>query len=694
MIRQATIPEGRADEIFWDNDEPPPDFDEPEAAPPPKGQAPEADPLVWCYENLGWTFTPLKGKKPLRPDWQKENRLPLDMLMKHRAGGGNIGLRTGGVSGGVIILDLDAGADSETIERLPETVMVSTGRGRHLYYAYNKPLGNTTSKIAPHIDTRADGGQGVFPGSIHPDTGNTYSFIIPPWYDDGTPRPLTQLPGWVVDKLSEVEATETWEAPVPLDAATVPPWPPAVFPPDVQCFVDALAVSTETPPELPAMLTLAALASCVAGKYRVRIKSDYFEPCNVWACVALPPGSRKSAVLQAVTSPLIQFEREQRAALAPDIQRTSSEAETTRARIEALRKKAAKAAADDMPAIREEIEHLETNMPVIPRARQLWTGDVTPERLAVLMAENDGVMAQFSDEGGVFDTLAGRYSNGIANLDVYLQGHDGRTAIRVDRGSRPPLFIENPCLALGLCPQPDVISKLADQPGFRGRGLLGRFLYAMPAVNLGRRTLDGPPMPPEVAQRYNSLVAALLAHGWNETSEGRRAYVLKLSPDAYTAWHAYALEIEGAMAAGGTFENVTDWAGKLPGAVARIAAVFHTTRYVYQNPWQHEISMDDMAAAIRLGRALSAHALIAFGMMGADESMERARAILAWIQREGRASFTRREAHAAHRSQFQRAEDLKGPLAVLCERAYIRRVGPPVPRSGRPSEVFEVNPAI
>lgn len=728
MIRKAELPPGRIADVFWETDDDPPDFDEPEAAPAPI-------PRTWERKTFtfSWTYRDTAGEiighvarydgeggKDCIPFFHRDNG-------RWKAGGplepkplyGLNTLKNPNTPAYVVEGEKCAAA----LHSLGLAAVTSIGGGKAAEKSNWKPLeafktvfllpdndapGESYAEAVAGILAALPGAREVLiarlPGLL--EKGDCVDWIqarVPSW-DGYGPIPRTPGDDLQSELLEAIEAAaepmpdaaveiEPWEAPISLDAAIIPPWPGDVFPEPVQAFVDALAESTETPPELPAMLTLAALASCVAGKYRVRIKADYFEPCNLWACVALPPGSRKSAVLQAVTSPLIQFEREQRAGLAPDIQRAESEAETTRARIEALRKKAAKAAAGDVAEITKEIEELETHMPTIPRARQLWTADVTPERLAVLMGDNEGTMAQFTDEGGVFDTLAGRYSNGIANLDVYLQGHDGRTAIRVDRGSRAPLFIENPCLTLGLCPQPDVIAALADKPGFRGRGLLGRFLFAMPAANLGRRTLNGVPVPVSVTQQYNSIIAALLKHGWNETSEGRRAHVLKLSPEAYTAWHAFALEIEGGMAAGGTFEHITDWAGKLPGAVARIAAVLHVARYAYANPWQHDISPDDMAAAIRLGRVLSCHALIAFNVMGADAALDDARAILNWIQREGKEAFTRRDCHAAHKSRFNRSEALKGPLDVLIERGYIRpRARAIALRGGRPSQNFEVNP--
>jgi hypothetical protein len=50
---------------------------------------------------------------------------------------------------------------------------------------------------------------------------------------------------------------------------------------------------------------------------------------------------------------------------------------------------------------------------------------------------------------------------------------------RLDRGSRPPVYLRSPRLSIGLSPQPDVLRGLAAKPGFRGRGLLGRFLYLL-----------------------------------------------------------------------------------------------------------------------------------------------------------------------------------------------------------------------
>jgi hypothetical protein len=81
-----------------------------------------------------------------------------------------------------------------------------------------------------------------------------------------------------------------------------------------------------------------------------------------------------------------------------------------------------------------------------------------------------------SAEGDVFDLMAGRYSaKTTSNFGVYLKGHAG-DPLRVDRVGRPPEFVLQPALTVGLAVQPDVIpGGLRQKPEFRGRGLLARF---------------------------------------------------------------------------------------------------------------------------------------------------------------------------------------------------------------------------
>ncbi len=493
----------------------------------------------------------------------------------------------------------------------------------------------------------------------------------------------------------DASAAEDWQAPIPLEPAALPSWPDDVFPGSIQEFVSGLAEATETPLELPALMVLAALGAAAQGKYQVNVKPGYFEPLNVWTCCALPPGSRKTAVKNAATAPLTAWEQKERLELDAAIKQAESEHKTLSERIAAMRKAAAKAMGPEFEQWKADIADMEACLPDVPKPPKVWSDDITPEKLGADMADNGERMAILSDEAGLFEMMGGRYSGGIPNIDIYLQGHAG-AAVKVDRGSRPPVFMQCALLTIGISPQPDVLRGLTEKPSFRGRGLLARFLYALPASNLGRRTGNTRPLSEDLRLRYEGIVHAMLnAEPATDRNGEPCPHTLNLSPDAFQAWQSFWLRVEAGMGPGGMYEHCTDWAGKLPGAVARIAGLLHVVRHIFRGPQALEILLEDMSAALRMADALSAHALAAFDLMGADPALDAGRAVLAWLRREGKQTFTFRDCHYTHKARFKRTDEMQPALEVLTERHYIRPLPQAnKPQGGRPSKVYEVNPAI
>ncbi len=150
----------------------------------------------------GWALTPLDGKKAMRKNWQSEGPLDLETLVSHK---GNIGLRTGRPSG-VFVIDVDTAKGGEVPTGLPRTVTVNTGGGgQHYYFVMpdDVQLRNSQGKLAPHVDTRGQGGQVVFPGSIHPETGVMYR-----WADGLSPDDIDMapLPDFIKEKLTMARA--------------------------------------------------------------------------------------------------------------------------------------------------------------------------------------------------------------------------------------------------------------------------------------------------------------------------------------------------------------------------------------------------------------------------------------------------------------------------------------------------------
>lgn len=518
---------------------------------------------------------------------------------------------------------------------------------------------NEVERIAGSAGRYPEGGPGR-PGESTPTEGSLAEFAdsppIPLEHPEPVRLPRDVLPGWLGD------------------------------------MAGAVADSTETPLELAAMMGLAAVAAAVQKRFTVNPEPGYFEPLNVWTVAALDPGNRKSSVKAAMTRPLTDWERAEAARLAPAIREAASKRETALARVKSLRGKAASAkTAEEARKWESAVVDLEEALPEVPLPPRLWCQDVTPEKLGSLLADHDERLALLSDEGGIFETLGGRYSNGVPNLDLFLQAHSG-DPVRVDRGSRPPVVLEHPALTIGLSPQPDVLRGLADKPGFRGRGLLARFLITLPPSPLGQRKLEARPVPDAVAQAYAEGLGALLRVDPGTDEHGRpRPYVLRFAADAYTEWKGFQRATEAELADGGRFEHCRDWGGKLPGAAARLAGILHCVEH--PRPWERQIGYETTSRALTLAAALSFHAVAAFELMGADPALDGARRLWRWVSRQRAEVFSARDAFNALKGTFRRMTHFEAAAAVLIERGYVRELAPD-PRPGRPSRKYVVHPQL
>ena len=483
-------------------------------------------------------------------------------------------------------------------------------------------------------------------------------------------------------------AVKGWTTPVPLLNCAVPPFDVTCIPGSLGEMVLAVSRATETPLGLPALLGIAVVSAAIAKKIVVQPEPGYVEPTNLYIAVGMESGNRKTAVLTRMIRPLVDWERFETERLAPEIKRLSGERKTQEARIEFLRKKAAKA--KDKPSPTAEVLELETALRDVPKYPRLWVQDITPEQLAVKMAEQNERIALLSDEGGIFEVLAGRYNKGVPNLDLFLQAHSG-SPVRVDRGSRPPVMMQNPALTVGISPQPDVLASLTDKPGFRGRGLLARFLYGLPASLLGSRHLQPTPCPDSTVTAYRHLIERLLKLTPPEHDGAWQPWVLRFSDEAYEAWKDFQRRVEALMLEGAKLYYLKDWASKLPGAAARLAAVFHC---VVTSPTQETlINAPTMQRAITLAELLVDHALAVFNLMERDETTDDALKILAWIRRLRQPRFTTRDCFCAHQARLKKVDVIHAPLHLLEQHGYIR-LGTSAKVPHRPSEFYEVNPAL
>jgi replicative DNA helicase len=118
--------------------------------------------------------------------------------------------------------------------------------------------------------------------------------------------------GTLYDPPDHGTVEDEWEEPTPLRAAVdLPPFPVEALPDFLAAWVRAEATATQTPPDLAGMLVLATLATAAGGLARIQIRPGWQEPLNLFVVVALPPGSRKTAVFADVTRPLVRLDRDE-----------------------------------------------------------------------------------------------------------------------------------------------------------------------------------------------------------------------------------------------------------------------------------------------------------------------------------------------------------------------------------------------
>jgi replicative DNA helicase len=492
--------------------------------------------------------------------------------------------------------------------------------------------------------------------------------------------------------LDNASNTGGWSAPVPLGQARhLPVFPAELLPAWVADMVFAVAEFTQTPLDLAGCIALAALSTAAGGRAEVEVRGSWREPTNLYTVVALPPGSRKSAVFAAITGPLLGAER----ALVEQTKPAIVEAELAARVAGKTAERTANAAANADAAARDSLladamaaamNAEAVTIPVLPR---LVADDVTSEQATSLLAEQGGRLAVLSPEGGIFATIAGRYS-GTPNLEVFLKGHAG-DMLRVDRRSRDSEHVDKPALTLGLAVQPEVLRDIANMPGFRGKGLLARILFAVPENTVGRRKVGADPVPAAISEAYAANLTALVLSlaEWTDPS------VLPLTAEANGHVLDIERQVEPRLAAGGAWGHIVDWGSKYTGAVVRLAGLIHLGEHL-RDGWGKPITGETIQRAAIVGEYFAAHALAAFDDMGADPATRNARHILAWIERTGATAFTKRDAFRALKcAQLPTAADFDPPLAVLEAHGYVRQLDTPArPGGGRPSVSYLVHPDV
>jgi hypothetical protein len=437
-------------------------------------------------------------------------------------------------------------------------------------------------------------------------------------------------------EVSQADATpEPWDDVIPFDETpTLPPFPVAELPTWLGAWVAATAKATQTPSDLSGMLALAVAAAGLAGKFTVQVRNGWIEPTNLYTVVALSVGERKSKVFREATQPVVEYEADLRAEMAPLIAAQKADHDLLEARLKNLTLRAAK---EDDPIERDQLRHemkeaaKELAKHHVTEEPQLLCDDVTPEKLSQLIVRQGGRMLQAGPEGTAFEIAKGRYSD-AANFDVYLKGHAG-DALNTDRMRREHEGVTAAYLSAALAVQPDVIRSLSEEPALAQRGFPARFLYALPRSVVGEREIAMEPVSDHVAAAYhNQMLAVWRTEGDKDPSGRTVPHVLRFTTEAESIFRDFEKWLEPQLAPEGELARLCGWANKLAGAIARIAGVLHVAADC--EDWSADVGAETVRAAIAIGKDyLLPHARVAFSEMTVDPKVKTAKRVLESLRR-------------------------------------------------------------
>lgn len=477
---------------------------------------------------------------------------------------------------------------------------------------------------------------------------------------------------------------------VPPDASRLPPFPVDSLPPSLRYMAKAAAENLQVSVDMTAVAGLAVSSLCVQGKLIINPKPGWIEQLNLYAAVIARPSDRKTPALSVMTRPLHAFEREENERRAPMVEQYRTKKAILEKRITGLKELAGKPTKKGEAVDLDDITELQYQLSDLEREAvkplRLLADDTTPEALVSLMSANDGRMGIVSDEGGIFDIIAGRYSSGKVNMDVFLKAYTGGY-LRIDRMGRPPEVIEHPSLTMLLMVQPVVLEAIMGNQDFAGRGFLARPLYALPVSTVGHRAYDTPPIPQEIEAGYSDLMESLLS-----ITELGEARIIRVSPEAHQEAKRFFEELEPRLADDlGDLDDLEGWAGKYHGQVMRIAGIIHCCIHG-GNAAENLVSLNTMQQAETIGGYFLEHARAAFQLMGLSDSKEvkDAKYILKRIHASGLYDTTKRRLFQQCDGRMHSMEEMEPGLKVLVDRGYIRI--DKIKTGGRPTERIIFNP--
>lgn len=301
------------------------------------------------------------------------------------------------------------------------------------------------------------------------------------------------------------------------DADTPQPFLVESLPAKLAAITQAVARCERVPAALPAVCALGVASAAIGAGLEIVSASDRVTRANLFLLADAESGSGKSQVFRRIAEPIVEHQHQIHEAFkektAPQL---ASEIAVLNREVASLEKKAARSTDDaDRQRMLGELEYKHARLADLKQKNAppcITCGDVTSEKLAVLLAMNRETLCSASPEARqIVDIVCGRY-NATKNTDeaIYLSGFSG-DFLRVDRLGREPLTLRAPCLSVLWLVQPDAMARMFETETLAQSGFLPRFLCCHTQATPRKIDDDSQAVSESIRSQWTGLIADLLA---------------------------------------------------------------------------------------------------------------------------------------------------------------------------------------
>lgn len=482
---------------------------------------------------------------------------------------------------------------------------------------------------------------------------------------------------------------------LPIGLPPVKPFAYDLLPRALRPWIQDIAERMQCPPDYPAAAALVGLSAVVGRQIGIRPKArdDWTVISNLWGAVIGRPALLKTPAIQEPlkmvvaleTSARLDHEQDQKDFAAQELVRDAM-AKDAKSRIGSAVRKGdhhlAQAIADET-----------VDAPAAPARRRYLTQDPTVEKLGELLRDNPRGILVYRDE--LVGFLRGMEVEGRENSRAfYLEAWNGTGAHTTDRIGRGTVEIEAACVSIIGAIQPGPLRDYmlgAVAGGAGDDGLIQRFQLAVwPDADREWVNIDRWPNTQArqdaraIFQRLDTLDPRGLGA---QQEEGDTVPWLRFTDDAQALFNGWRQDLEFRLRGEDLHPAMESHLAKFRSLIPSLALLAHLT----DDPDGGAVGTAALLRALAWSEYLESHARRIYAPALSPE-------LFAAIELAKRLPhlpdpFTPRDVYRRH----WRGLDMEGTrtaIQVLSDFNYLRELPEELPSFGRPTQRYEIHPAL